>query len=188
MSRRIKLSNLATLQFGFYAKPIDSGSIGYILARHFDGDSFLLSGTDTFLNAAEVSESHLLQLGDVLFVGKGNRNFAWAYTEELGLAVASSIFFVIRVNTTLVNPEYLAILLNSRNYQSIFQQMGAGSKIPSIRKSELESLEIKLPSLEQQMKIVEFNALHIAEETLRRRIIDEKSNLHNAILNKLLNQ
>jgi len=109
------------------------------------------------------------------------------YTSDIGEAVASSIFFVIRPNKDEVYPEFLTTLFNTPKYQTYFQLLGAGSSITSIRKSELEAMTINLPDLEVQKKIVEIKKLHQRDLTLSKEIIKKKETRFQSVINKLLN-
>lgn len=184
---KMKISDIAQLQFGLYSKSSEEGDVKYLQAKHFDDSGVLIDEIDTRLKKDDKNESHLLHDGDVLFVGKGFRNFAWTYTSQIGDAIASSIFFVVRPNQNKVIPEYLAILFNTPKYQSYFQSMGAGSKITSIRKSELEALLINLPDLDTQKKIVVLKKLHQRDMQLSQKIIEEKEIRFQSIINQLLN-
>lgn len=180
------LSDVAKLQLGFYAKPDEEGNIKYLQAKHFTDSGELLSDVDTFINVSEKNESHLLKDGDLLFAGKGFRNFAWTYFSEIGDAVASSIFFVIRPDKDKVYPEFLTTLFNTPKYQAYFQSLGAGSSITSIRKSELEAMAINLPSLEVQKKIMEIKKLHQQDLNLSKEIIEKKETRFQSVVNQLL--
>lgn len=184
-----KLSEIATLQFGLYAKPSDTndGAI-YLQAKHLDETGIITESLDAKINIDNKSRSHLLQKGDVIFVGKGLRNFAWTYEPSIGPAIASTIFFVIKPDTQRVLPEYLTTIFNTTQSQAHFQTLGAGSSIPSIRKSELEAFPIKLPSLEVQHKIVQLQLLHAKEIELSKTIIQEKQRVFQAIINNLINK
>ena len=131
-----KLSDITKVQFGLYSKPIYEKGINYLQVKNFSNSGQLTEKITTFLSLEARKEEHMLTYGDMLFVGKGYRNFAWAYTPELGKSVASSSFFVIRTDTQKIYPEYLAILFNSDKYQTLFKTIGAGSSIISIRKSK----------------------------------------------------
>ena len=181
------LSHISKIQFGYYTKPIDGGKIKYLQAKHFDEYGHQISDIDTFIDKESKNEGHILEEGDILLVGKGMRNFAWTYTNAVGLAIASSIFFVIKPDRTKVVPEYITTLFNTSKYQSLFQTMGAGSSIPSIRKSELEAITIELPSLEMQQKIVQINQVHQDDLNMSNQIISEKKVLFQAVINKLIN-
>lgn len=186
---KLKLNEIASIQFGLYSSDtIEEGDVKYIQAKHFDENIDLLDEIDNFLKFDEKNTSHVLKDGDILFVGKGMRNFAWVYRKEFGQAIASSIFYVIRVDSSKIIPDFLAALFNSSNYQSLFQQLGAGSSIPSIRKSELEVLFINIPAIDVQNKIVSLRKLHLEEIRLSGQIIEEKKKVYTSIINKLIAQ
>ena len=109
---RVKLSNIAQLQFGLYSKPIENGNAAYLQAKHFDDWGNQTNKIDSFIQINQKSESHLLEEGDILFVGKGMRNFAWTYHKSFGPAMASSIFFVIKPDRSKVIPDFLTTLFN----------------------------------------------------------------------------
>lgn len=174
------------MQFGFYDKPKEMGDAVYLQAKHFNEFGLFDGNADGWIDVTEKSKSHLLEEGDVLFVGKGMRNFAWKYSSDIGKAIASSIFFVIKPKCEFVDSGYLVTIFNSTKYQSFFQALGAGSSIPSIRKNELEAVEIPLPSLEIQKKIAMLNTLHQSELGLLGRLSDEKNKLFQAVINNVL--
>ena len=180
------LKNIANIKFGLYVKPAKKGFAKYLQAKNYDDLGNLKSDIDSFVNVDNKTESHLLEDGDILFVGKGFRNFAWTYNKDMGPAIASSIFYVIRPNKQLVNPNYITTLFNSQKYQGQFQSMGAGSSIPSIRKSELESVFITIPTLETQNKISSISVLHSEEIKLSNQIIENKKALFQEIINRII--
>ncbi len=184
----VRIEDIATVQFGLYAKPKDAGSAKYLQAKHFDDDGVLLERVDTFLDIDAKNEKHLLIDGDVLFVGKGFRNFASVYRKEMGAAIASSIFFVLRLDPSKVYPEFLVTLINSGAYQSLFQSMGAGSKITSIRKSELGAVSLMLPALELQKKIAHLRSLHLQDLHLNKQLINLKELRFQSVVQQLINQ
>lgn len=183
-----KLSDFTRLQFGVYDKPKDKGDAAYLLARHFDEWGNQNREVDTFTQISRKNEMHLLTDGDIILAGKGQRNFAWTYHQEFGPAMASSMFFVIKPDTTLVIPEFLTTVLNMPQTQSHFQTLGAGSSIPSIRKSELEAFTIQIPSLELQEKAIAIKQLHYKEMDLSRQIIAEKQKVYQAVIKNLIYQ
>lgn len=182
------LEIIADLQFGLYEKPVESGNAIYLQVKDFDSNNQFSFEPSAFLNLDEKSSKHLLKDGDIIFVAKGFRNFAWTYKESFGPAIASSIFFVIKVDKSQILPEYLTTLFNSAVYQQIFQQLGAGSSIPSIRKSELEAIKIHVPPFQLQQKTVMIHDLYMKELQLTSQIIEEKQKYYNSIINKLITQ
>ncbi len=182
-----KLSDIAQLQFGYYSKPTDGGDAAYLLAKHFDDWGNQTHQVDAFIQIDQKNETHLLEDGDILLVGKGTRNFAWTYQKEYGAAIASSIFFVIKVDRSKVIPDFLTTLFNMPPTQAYFQILGAGSSIPSIRKSELEAFAIKLPSLQSQEKVIAMKQLHYKDMELSQKILQEKQKRYQEAIKKIMN-
>jgi restriction endonuclease S subunit len=186
MIKKTTVASVSDIRFGLYAQPESLGSVAYLQVRQFSEDGRLTAETDEFINLDKKTESHLLNEGDVLFVGKGNRLFAWCYHETDIPAVASSIFFVLRPDVSVIHPDYLAAILNAPPNKAVFQQIGGGTNIFSIRKSELGAFEIPLPPMQQQKRIAALAALHQQEIELSQKLIAEKQNLYTAIISKLI--
>lgn len=184
--KKITIDEICDIKFGLYAQPGSQGSVAYLQVRQFNDDGRLFAQPDEYITIDEKNESHLLKKGDVLFVGKGNRLFSWCYNSFDKPAIASSIFFVLRLKTKEVFPEYLSTILNAPQSKTFFQQIGGGTNIFSIRKSELGAFEIPLPPLEQQKKIAELATIHQHEIELAHEIILHKQELYAAILSKLI--
>ncbi len=143
-------------------------------------------GSPDHLKLDDKTRNHILQAGDVLFVGKGNRLFAWCYKEASTPTVASSSFFVLRPHTSKVDPEYLTAILNAPQTKAVFQQIGGGTNIFSIRKSELGALQLPLPSMQKQKNIAALAQLHQKDMELTQQLLMQKQHLYTAIISKLI--
>jgi len=157
------LNNIATIQTGIFAKPEPKGDVVYLHARHFNESGRLDSELFPDLKLNNKLEKHLLQPGDVLFASKGNRNFATWYEQHDPKAVASTTFFVIRLNSkssSLILPAYLVWFLNHPQTQQQIKQFSRGSFIPSVPKSLLCDLEIVIPPIHTQQLILEIEKLY----------------------------
>lgn len=173
----VKLKEIANIQFGYYGQPSKKGTIPYLQAKHFNEFGQYSGENDTFLEEDPKSIANLLQEGDILFVAKGFRFFATLYKEELGNAIASSIFFILRTDKTKIIPAYLVSVLNLPKNLLHFQQSGAGSTIPSIRKNELADFTFNLIPLKEQQKVVALQELYLKDMELTNNIIKEKQKL-----------
>lgn len=182
----VKLKEIAQIQFGYYAQPNKEGTVTYLQAKHFNDFGKLIGDNDTYLEEDEKTASNLLQTGDILFSAKGFRFFAALYKPEFGKAVASSIFFVIKPDLKKVVPGYLASVLNLPKHLLHFQQLGAGSSIPSIRKSELMDFTFNLIPVEHQHKIVALQELYIKDLELTENLIKQKQILFQTALSKII--
>ncbi len=183
---KIKIDFISDIRFGFYAKAEKSGSIPYLQVRQFNEHGIIRDEVTDYINLNKKSEPHLLKDGDVLFVGKGNRLFAWCYQHSYGPYIASSIFFVLRPNQNIIYPEYLAAVLNAPQIKAKFQQLGSGTNIFSIRKSELGATEIKVPPMDDQKKIVALADLHQKEIAVTHELLTQKQNLYTGIFSQLI--
>ena len=183
---KVPISHISDIRFGLYTQPENSGEVPYLQIRQFNDEGRLLSKTNDFINITNKTEGHLLKDGDVLFVGKGNRLFSWCYRDNEGPAIASSIFFVLRPDSKVVYPEYLAAFLNAPQVKAAFQQLGSGTNIFSIRKSELGAFQIPILPMHQQKRIVALAELHQQEIDIAKQLILQKQNLYTAIISKLI--
>jgi len=161
------LKNIATIQTGLFAKPVDKGELVYLQSRHFDENGHLLSTLYPDLMGDGILEKHILRVDDVLFASKGTKIFAFVFKINSQLAVASTSFFVLRLTDKNVLPEYLAWLLNSQSIQEFLKRHALGTSITSISKKVLEGLEIPVPALETQKKILGIAKLRDKEKSLK---------------------
>jgi len=170
---RVALKHIAFIQNGIFAKPTKEGQIVYLQAKHFDENGILRSSLYPDLKAESISEKHLLQNGDIIFAAKGTKNFAAFYESKNKPAVASTSFFVIRLNMDFqdkVLPEYLTWYLNRASSQNYLKSKAVGSSIVSISKSVLQDLEIYFPDLQTQNAILKITQLRHSEQVMKKKI------------------
>lgn len=181
-----RLGGISDISFGVHLQPSLSGAIPYLQIRQFNEFGMLQEKAAEFIDSNKKSKQYQLRDGDVLFVGKGSRLFAWCYREIYGPYVASSIFFVLRPDQKIIYPEYLAAILNTPQTKAKFQQLGSGTNIFSIRKSELAATEIKIPPMDEQRRIFALSDLHQKGIAITRELLMQKENLYTAIISKLI--
>lgn len=182
----VKVKDIANIQFGYYGKPSAKGTIPYLQAKHFNEFGLYIGENDTLLEEDSKSIENLLQNEDILFAAKGFRFFATLYKEEPSKAVASSIFFILRTDKSRIIPAYLVSVLNLPKNLLHFQQSGAGSSIPSIRKNELADFTFNLISLEEQQKVVALQELYLKDIELTNALIKEKQKLFQTTISTII--
>lgn len=180
---KLKLQDIVSLSFGHYVKTSNNKGIPYLQIKNFSENGTFLNNIDSYVNADEISEHIVLKQDEILFVSKGMKFFAFKYDKELGDAVASSVFYIIKLNTTMMLPDYLLCILNHSKSINYFNQVSAGSSIPSIRKKELMDFEIFVPSIEIQEKIVEMYRIQKKEIEILEQLKEKKQVLFNQIIN-----
>ena len=170
---RKSLKQLASIRSGIFLKPQENGDLVYMQAKYFDSEGSLSSTIFPDIKRRNVSDKHLLKVGEILFSAKGWKNFTSVYKAEYPAAVASTSFLVISLETEQVLADYIAMILNSPQSQESFKKMSKGTSIPSITKKLLEEFEIPVLPLEVQEKLVKLSKLK-NEETA---ILDELDRL-----------
>jgi len=118
-----------------------------------------------------------LRSGDVLYLAKGRRNFATPIGRLPGRAVAAAYFFVLRVRDEPVQPEYLAWYINQAPAQRHLADFFRGTGIPFIRRADFAALEIPVPPLDVQERIVAVHALALRESALLRQLESKRNQL-----------
>lgn len=171
------LSSIATIQSGLFAKPTTEGEVVYLQVKHFDDHGTLVGALHPDLKAEDISQKHLLRQGDILFASKGTKIFATEFDSISQPAVASTSFFVIRLNEGLsetILPGYLVCYLNNPTTQALLKSKAIGTSLVSISKSVLDELEIPIPDLSKQLAILKITRLRNTERKLQRRINELK--------------
>lgn len=181
-----KLKDVASFFFGNHISDLSKEGVKYLQVKNFDEYGNFLDNVEQFVSYDEIGKLGLLKEGDVLFVGKGMKFFAYKYEQSIGAAVASSIFYIIRVDQSEILPDYLVCLLNHPKSMTYFNGVSAGSSIPSIRKSELGNFELTLPPLDMQAKIVDMYLLHKKELEILSQLKDKKQIRFNQIINEIV--
>ncbi len=174
-------------QFRSKIEPTDDGTHSVIQIRDFDDNRNLR--TDAFMRVRidkPVEQFHVNK-GDVLFLSRGHRNWAAPIVADLkGDAIAVSHFFVIRITKPNVLPEYLAWYINQAPAQE-FLHMNArhGTHMPLVSLSAFKGLEVEIPSMDKQKKIVELSKLLEKEKQLITELQEKRTRLVNAVCLKV---
>lgn len=185
MKLNTKLSQFCVLSFGHHLQTNQAEGFPYLQARNFSDSGDYLYNVENYVSKDEGKHSLVLSQDDILLVSKGMRFFAYKYESTIGEAIASSIFYVIKVDANIIVPDYLTCILNHPKSRSYFENISAGSSIPSIRKKELLDFEVPLPTLAGQRKIVEIYQLHKLQMTILTELTERKQTLFNQIINEL---
>lgn len=144
-----------------------------------------IDGSPQSISLDDVNPEQLLDKGDILFMAKGNNNFAIEYNLDQP-AVAVSLFFVIKPNRNLVNPQYLTWYLNSPSAQAYLAENREGATVGNIRIDVLRNMEIGLPEFEKQNQIAKLNKLKIEEKITTMEYLEKKELLINQTMSNLI--
>lgn len=168
------------------------------LEKQADGDVLVLQ-------ARNIIEDLLIKEDDLLRVDLGNnRTNAFAKNDDVVLSsrgsfkaavmktdsdsvIASSSVYLLRLKTEKVLPEYLAIYLNSDYSQKQIKEKITGVVINALLKRNVEELEIVIPSIEAQKKVISiyYNNLLYQKLLTKKQLLN--SQINKGLINKLIN-
>lgn len=190
--KKVKLNEIADINSGyqFRKRPpgFSSGDIRYIQMRDIDDSNKIHMDSVIFIDLDEASfQSKQLIENDILFKNRGSINNAALYNTEEA-AIASHQFQIIRLNSNIILSQYLHWYLNHAIAQSYFKSNTTGTTTPIIQKKVLEELEVIIPSLEDQEKIINLNSLLEKHTDLMKNQIEKYTILINTTLNNYLKE
>lgn len=161
------------------------GNYKVIQAKDVSDDLEVDDSNLTKINLEKFNTNALTKKNDILLTSRG-RYQAAIFTSS-NQTIASSSIFIIRVTNQKINPHYLAIFLNSRHGQIQLEKNTSGNYIKSIPKFNLENLIIQVPSINEQIKIINLYKNIKNQQRLLKRKMEIISNISENSLIKILN-
>lgn len=187
----LELINISTISAGhsFREKIPEVKKSGIYVVQMKDINSEHSVNWDTVVETMLTSKQtpNWLQHGDILFVARGQRNYAAMFSVETKQvhAIAAPQFFIIRLNNSNVLPEYLTWFLNQSSAQRYFLTNAQGGTTPSVRRSVLEKTPIIIPSLAQQKTLIELTKIINKEKEIAEKIIGNGERLLQCLLTEI---
>lgn len=131
-----------------------NGNAHALQMRDVSPDGVVAWETLTRTSLEKHKSADWLQPGDVIFVARGLRNYAVCLENVPVPAVCSQYFFLLRVKSTGLLPQFLAWQINRLPAQRYLAKNAEGSAQLSIRRGVLEALPLVVPPPEQQQHII----------------------------------
>jgi len=141
------------------------------------------------VSPSSVDREMCLLPGDVVFLAKGARNFAYAIDESFPpQTLASSYFFVLRLTSEVLSA-YVAWYLNQEPARRYFARMATtGAHMPIVRRDVLANFEIALPDRATQQRIVDLDGLARHQQSLLDDLARKKRELTTAACLRAANE
>lgn len=178
------LSEIAEVQIGYQHRepggpitPSTPGSYRIVQIKDLDESGHLVTDHLWRVTPSGDAKRYRVSEGDILFLSRGNHPKAVPVREPLTMTVASNFFYIVRVRTEVVHPEYLAWYLNQPWAKAQIRKKQHGSHIKIVPKNLFENLEIRLPSLQAQKAIMELDHLRWQEEQMVGRLVEARRRL-----------
>jgi len=115
--------------------------------------------------------------GDVVLMAKGQRNVATLIQglHESGTSptIVTNSFYILRAKADRVLPSFLAWSINQPGGQAFLSKIATGSSLKFISSKDLRGMEIDLPSLQTQEKIVSLQNLLADQRQILRQLEDK---------------
>ena len=179
----MKLNQIALIKSGYHSRekiePLEDGSHFLLQARDVDGEKLTYQKDRLIRFNPDLSRTDgTLKKNDILFMARGTRNYSVLLGEIPDYTLAAACFFIVRISGEKLLPAYLSWYLNQIPIERyLVLHSGRGVHMPVVRRSVLEKLDIPLPNLEIQEKIVELENVRREEEDLINRLTEKRKQL-----------
>ena len=186
------LKTVASIQVGYQAKARikerAQGTHRLIQSKDFDSFHRLRSESLTAFFPERKPEIYSVRKGDILFQARGVMHFACCIEEDLKNTLAAGSFYILRAKNENLLPQYLAWWLNQSKAQAYFQSQARGAGMSFISKSTLSRLQVQIPPLSVQKKLVKIVTLAKHEQFLLDRLSSLRSRLVKAVCIKAIQE
>ena len=154
----------------------------------YDGETRYIRITDIndkgelnedFVSPISYEEKHVLQDGDIVFARTGATvGKAYCYNSSDEKYVYAGYLIRLRPNRKIVLPDYIFYYTKSKNYLDFISASQVAAAQPNVNAEKYSNLEIPLPPLEEQKRIVKILDEKFAQlETIK---ANAQTNLQNA--------
>lgn len=126
-----------------------------------------------------------IEEGDIAIVARGVANKA-ALMTGTEKVVPSNQLLVISVKSKVCLPEYLCWWLNRSSTQVILTGYHVGTSIPSLSKKELSELNIPIPNITIQRKILKLSQIQLQEKALYEQLQKNREIMLEGLFQQLL--
>ena len=189
---KVALNTVASIQVGYQAKARIKerarGTHRLIQSKDFDSFHRLRSENLTAFFPERKPEIYSVRKGDILFQARGVVHFAYCIEDDLKDTLAAGSFYILRTKNENLLPQYLAWWLNQSKAQAYFQSQARGAGMSFISKSALSRLQVQIPPLSVQKKVVKMVTLAKHEQFLLDRLSELRSQLVKAVCIKAIQE
>lgn len=164
---------------------IPTGNYPVVQSKNLTKSLYINEKALPFVNWDNVNTKAIAEDGDVVISARG-KSVAAVVKSRRKLVVSSSLYLV-RVNTNIILPEFLALYLNSPVGQMVLQKRATGATIKTILKGALENIEIPRLPLKEQEIIVKMYLNMEKQSKLLERWQEINNSFFEITLNKVVN-
>lgn len=170
----MQLASVCTIQSGYTARtalsPTPGEGVLAIQLRDIAPDGGIDPGTLSRIELGGVPRRYLAAAGDVVFRSRGTWNTATALDARFQEPAMAVLPLLILRPGSRVTAEYLAWAINQPETQRQLGTTAQGTNLRMVPKSTLDALEIDVPDLTTQRRIVAVAGLAAQEEALQHKL------------------
>lgn len=188
----MRLAELCHIHSGYTARgkldPLQEGGLPALQLRDIGTDGAAPGPEFPRYDLDKLSDRYFVSGGEVVFRSRGEQNAAAAIPDPLPEPVAVIVpLVIVRPDRDRILPEYLAWAINQPDAQRRLGAEAQGTSLRMVPIAVLENLEIAVPDLPTQKRIVELDALSRQEGQLLRQLAARREELVRAILGEAAN-
>lgn len=184
------LNNLADIRTGFTFREAikEEPESGLRMLQIADIKTSVLNECSTLpeIHWSPNKPPQTLKPNDIVIVARGANNRAAIYKAPDQVIPTNQLMVVTCTSNDLL-PDYLCWLLNYNVIKRQLIEARTGTNIPSLKKGDLQLLEITLPPIAIQQKILEINELGQKELETLQQLQHNTETMLNGMFSKLLN-
>lgn len=176
---RYLLREVAEVISGVFLKAVPTGQVLYIQMK-----DLMVAAPETTAARVDYSpklERYMIWRGDLLFAGKGTTYLCQVFLHDVP-AVPSTTLYIIRPTSNRITAEYLCWYLNHPKVVAAVKAGQAGSSTLMVHKSTLEGLQVIVPDIATQHRMVELHRLQRREKQLLESLAEKRAQLTDQLL------
>lgn len=173
----LELKNICEIMSGVAVRPSDGGNARFLRLADL---SHLKAGTVPVLatgDAPGVARALSLREGDLVVGARGNVTDVCVVSDAIFGAFVSLDLYLVRPDTTKVDPNFLVAFLNLASTQALLDAGKQGTGLTRLPKESLETIEITLPAIPTQRLIGALAQTFKKEERLLSRLSELNAEL-----------
>jgi len=195
ITMRVTLEDIAKVKAGYPFRgglPMDeNGDMRILQIRDLRGKAVITPQSLPRIETGGNTHILLLDNNDLVMAARGDYyntvRFADDGTDNYPV-VPSSQLLIMRPNKRQVLPEYLCWYLNQDATLNYLKSEVRGTNMPFISRESLTKLQVRLPSITTQQKIVDVLRLWEQEKQLTEQLMQNRETMLKGVFQKLMEQ
>jgi type I restriction enzyme M protein len=151
----VKLGDVATLQYGYTASAKDEGEVRFIRITDISENGTLLQLSPKYIDISEENKKYLVNPDDLLVARTGATYGKTLIYHSVERAIFASYLIRIKFDKNTFIPKYYWYFAKSRNYWKQANNLVSGGGQPQFNGNAVSQIELEMPPIEIQKKIVE---------------------------------